>query len=53
MLRPRTVVNRSALGTGRWPPSVVVAEAEESAAPYTVHTRLRLSATSHRTPHVR
>ncbi|MFE0383203.1 hypothetical protein ACFW1F_03815 [Streptomyces bungoensis] len=31
----------------------VAAEAEESAAPYTVHTRLRLSATSHRTPHVR
>lgn len=31
----------------------VAAEAERSAAPYTVHTRLRLSATSHRTPHVR
>ncbi|WP_405973115.1 hypothetical protein OG496_29980 [Streptomyces sp. NBC_00988] len=31
----------------------VTAEAEDAAAPYTTHTRLRLSATSHRAPHVR
>ncbi|GAB2926139.1 hypothetical protein [Streptomyces heilongjiangensis] len=31
----------------------VAAEAEESAAPYTAHTRLRVSAESHRMPHVR
>ncbi|PWI17818.1 hypothetical protein DI272_29400 [Streptomyces sp. Act143] len=30
----------------------VVAEAEESAAPYRTHTRLRVSAVSHRMPHV-
>ncbi|MFJ3420848.1 hypothetical protein ACIPN8_31410 [Streptomyces sp. NPDC086082] len=31
----------------------VTAEADAAAAPYTAHTRLRLSATSHRAPHVR
>ena len=31
----------------------VAAEAEKSAAPYSAHARLRLSAVSHRTPHVR
>jgi len=31
----------------------VTDEADESAAPYTTHTRLRLSAVSHRTSHVR
>ncbi|MDH6214870.1 hypothetical protein [Streptomyces pseudovenezuelae] len=31
----------------------VTAEADAAAAPYTVHTRLRLSAASHRMPHVR
>ncbi|EGX54559.1 hypothetical protein SZN_37331, partial [Streptomyces zinciresistens K42] len=30
----------------------LAAEAEASAAPYTARTRLRLSAASHRTPHV-
>ncbi|MFJ3666158.1 hypothetical protein ACIPSE_06860 [Streptomyces sp. NPDC090106] len=31
----------------------VAAEAEESAAPYRAHTRLRVSAAAHRKPHVR
>ncbi|WP_420311366.1 hypothetical protein ACOB87_22975 [Streptomyces sp. YS-B37] len=31
----------------------VTAEADTAATPYTAHTRLRLSATSHRAPHVR
>ncbi|MFJ9380111.1 hypothetical protein [Streptomyces sp. NPDC101455] len=31
----------------------VTAEAEDAAAPYTTHTRLRLSAAKHRAPHVR
>ncbi|MFD4561029.1 hypothetical protein ACFWP5_43080 [Streptomyces sp. NPDC058469] len=31
----------------------VTAEADAAAAPYTAHTRLRLSAASHRAPHVR
>jgi len=31
----------------------VIAEAEESATPYSARTRLRLSAVSHRVPHVR
>ncbi|MEW1644252.1 MULTISPECIES: hypothetical protein [unclassified Streptomyces] len=31
----------------------VTAEADAAAAPYTAHTRLRLSATPHRAPHVR
>ncbi|WP_250400867.1 alkaline shock response membrane anchor protein AmaP [Streptomyces cellostaticus] len=47
------------LGPGTRPADVlpalcaVTAEAERSAAPYTAHTRLRVSAIRHRTPHVR
>ncbi|MFF0855770.1 hypothetical protein ACWDU8_27475 [Streptomyces sp. NPDC003388] len=47
------------LGPGTAPADVlaalcaVTAEAERSAAPYTAHTRLRISAVPHRTPRVR
>ncbi|MFE3634977.1 hypothetical protein [Streptomyces sp. NPDC059168] len=50
---------RVRLGPGTRPADVlpalcaVTAEAERSAAPYTAHTRLRVSAVRHRTPHVR